>query len=152
MSAWRTAPTKCRNSEKRPNGFRMAHFVLEYSDNIDNHTLALEQLFIKLHSSARETGIFPLKGIRSRAFACHDYRIADGNPKHMFVHLSVLIGAGRSEEEKMLAAKAFFAVYEAHFAACFEQRGVAMSFELRELEPVLKFNKNNIQDFLEEQT
>lgn len=126
----------------------MAHFVLEYSDNIDKDTLAVQTLFEKLHQAAVDTGLFPYKGIRSRAYACHDYRMADGNPEHMFVHLSVLLGAGRSMEERESAAKAFFAVLEKHFASSFEQRGVAMSFEMKELEPVLKYNKNNIQDFL----
>ncbi len=128
----------------------MAHFVLEYSSNITRDRLQLQQLFEKLHTAAKETGIFPYKGIRSRAYACQDYRIADGNPEHMFLHLSVLIGAGRTDAEKDQASKAFFAVYEAHFASCFENRGVAMSFEMRELEPVYKFNKNNIQDYLDE--
>lgn len=128
----------------------MAHFVLEYSSNITRDRLQLQQLFEKLHTAAKETGIFPYKGIRSRAYACQDYRIADGNPEHMFLHLSVLIGAGRTDPEKDQASKAFFAVYEAHFASCFETRGVAMSFEMRELEPVYKFNKNNIQDYLDE--
>lgn len=126
----------------------MAHFVLEYSDNIDKHTLNLQELFTNLHQAAVDTKLFPLKGIRSRAFACHDYRMADGNPEHMFVHLSVLLGAGRSMEEREHAAQSFFDVLTTHFAECFEQRGVAMSFEMKELEPVLKYNKNNIQDYL----
>jgi 5-carboxymethyl-2-hydroxymuconate isomerase len=126
----------------------MAHFVLEYSDNIPAATLDLQTLFASLHQAAVDTGLFPLKGIRSRAYACHDYRMADGNPQHVFVHLTVLLGAGRSLEEREAAAKNFFQVLEQHFAACFEQGGVAMSFEMKELEPVLKYNKNNIQDYL----
>jgi 5-carboxymethyl-2-hydroxymuconate isomerase len=125
------------------------HFVLEYSDNIDSETLALPALFRALHDGARGTGLFPLKGIRSRAYACHDYRIADGNPAHMFVHLTALIGHGRSDAEKSAAAQALYAVYEGHFAPCFATRGVALSFEMKELEPVLKYNRNNIQDYLE---
>ncbi len=128
----------------------MAHFVLEYSDNISAETLALQSLFKKLHSSAVDTGLFPYKGIRSRAYACHDYRMADGQAEHMFVHLTVLLGAGRTIEERELAAKGFFSVLENHFAACFDQRGVAMSFEMKELEPVLKYNKNNIQDYIKD--
>ena len=126
----------------------MAHFILEYSDNIDNDTLDLQTLFANLHQAAVDTGLFPFKGIRSRAYACHDYRMADGNPEHMFVHLTVLLGAGRSLEEREAAAKQFFQVYSDHFDACFNQRGVAMSFEMKELEPVLKYNRNNIQDYL----
>lgn len=126
----------------------MAHFVLEYSDNISTEILNLQSLFAQLHQAAMDTGIFPLKGIRSRAYPCHDYRMADGNPEHIFVHLTVLLGAGRSLEEREAAAKSFFKVLETHFASCFETRGVAMSFEMKELEPVLKYNKNTIQDYL----
>lgn len=125
----------------------MAHFVLEYSANILPETLDLQTLFAKLHQVAVDTGLFPLKGIRSRAYACHEYRLADGNPEHIFVHLTVLLGAGRSLEERERAAKSFFQVLEVHFASCFS-RGVAMSFEMKELEPVLKYNKNNLQDYL----
>ena len=126
----------------------MAHFVLEYSDNIDSDTLGLQALFSKLHQSAADSGIFPLKGIRSRAYACGDFRMADGNPEHMFVHLSVLLGAGRSMAQREAMATEFFKILEAHFADSFDRRGVAMSFEMRELEPVLKYNRNNIQDYL----
>ena len=126
----------------------MAHFVLEYSDNISKEDLALQDLFEKLHSAATDTGLFPLKGIRSRGYACTDYRMADGNPEHMFVHLEVKLGAGRSLEERESAAKSFFDVLKNHFSNSFTQRGVAMSFEMKELEPVLKYNMNNIQDFL----
>lgn len=126
----------------------MAHFILEYSDNINKDTLNLQTLFSKLHDTAANTGLFPFKGIRSRAYPCHDYRMADGNPEHIFIHLTVLLGAGRSMEERESAAQQFFQVYSDHFDTCFSQRGVAMSFEMKELEPVLKYNRNNIQDYL----
>lgn len=126
----------------------MAHFVLEYSANISAETLDLQTLFSHLHQAALNTGLFPLKGIRSRAYACHEYRMADGNPEHIFVHLTVLLGAGRNLEERELAANRFFKVLETHFASCFENRGVALSFEMKELEPVLKYNKNNLQAYL----
>jgi 5-carboxymethyl-2-hydroxymuconate isomerase len=128
----------------------MAHFVLEYSDNIAAEQLQLQRLFENLHTAARDSGIFPYKGIRSRAYPCREYRIADGKPEHVFIHLSVLIGAGRTADEKDLAANSFFAILDTHFGELFEQRGVAMSFELRELEAVYKFNKNNIQDYLDD--
>lgn len=126
----------------------MAHFILEYSDNIEREVLALELLFEKLHNSAMETGLFPLKGIRSRAHCCADYRLADGNPKHSFVHLAVKLGAGRTMEERTTASRLFFQVLSEHFDSCFEERGVALSFEMKELEPDLKYNRNNIQDYL----
>lgn len=126
----------------------MAHFVLEYSTNIPADLLDLQELFSKLHGAAEATGIFPYKGIRSRAHPVDHFRVADGNPEHAFVHLSVLIGAGRSDDEKQTASESFFAVYSSHFDALFAERGVALSFEMKELEPVYKYNRNNIQDYL----
>ena len=86
----------------------MAHFVLEYSANIPAETLNLPTLFANLHQAAIDTGLFPLKGIRSRAYVCREYRLADGNPEHIFVHLTVLLGAGPSLEGRELPAKSFF--------------------------------------------
>ena len=126
----------------------MAHFIVEYSDNLSPEVLALQELFTKLHQAALATGLFPLKGIRSRAYSCHDFRMADGNPEHVFMHLSVLLGAGRSMDEREGAAQAFFQVFSQHFDHLFAERGVAMSFEMKELEPVLKYNRNTIEDFL----
>jgi len=126
----------------------VAHFVLEYSDNLEQDQLSIQKLFAALHEAAEQTGLFPFKGIRSRGYCCEDYRLADGNPKHGFAHLEVKLGAGRSLEDRQLAADKFFAVFTDHFSTAFSQQGVALSFEMRELEPVLKFNKNNIQDYL----
>lgn len=126
----------------------MAHFVLEYSKNLEGPALELPSLLEKLHEAAAASGIFPLKGIRSRAYACEHYRLADGQPEHGFVHLQVLVGAGRDTATRERVAKTFFAVLSEHMAPQLAQRGMALSFELKELEAVLKYNLNNIQDYL----
>lgn len=128
----------------------MAHFVLEYSDNsgLNKDPDAIQKLFEELHTAAEKTGLFPLKGIRSRAYCCEHHRVADGNPEHCFAHLEVKLGAGRPLEDRKLAAEQFFAVFTEHFEGDFAKKGVALSFEMKQLEPVLKFNKNNIQDYL----
>ena len=101
-----------------------------------------------MHQAANETKLFPLKGIRSRAYCCDKYRMADGNPQHGFAHLQVLLGVGRTMEERQIAADLFFEVFTKHFQSQSDKHGMALSFEMKELEPVLKFNKNNIQDHL----
>lgn len=126
----------------------MAHFVLEYSDNIGVEALSVQVLFERLHAAAVATDLFPLKGVRSRAYACSDYRIADGNPEHVFIHLSVVVGAGRSLAERESVSKVLFKEYVDHFEMLFDKCGVAMSFEMRELEPLLKYNRNNIEAYL----
>ena len=66
----------------------------------------------------------------------------------MFVHLTFLVGSGRTLEQRETAARALFEVYQGHFEPCFARRGVALSFEMKELEPVTKYNKNNIAEYL----
>jgi len=126
----------------------MAHFILEYSANLDPGELDVDVLFEKLHVAAVDTSLFPLAGIRSRAHRCEHFRIADGNAKHGFVHLQVKLGAGRSEDEKRSAAEAFFKVLGAHLNPLYEQQGLAISFEMTELPSTLKYNKNNLRDYL----
>lgn len=126
----------------------MPHFILEYSDNLGQDDAAIQSLFSDLYESAVGTGLFPAKGIRFRAYPCHQYRIADGNPGHGFVHLEVKLGVGRALEDRKSAAELIFATLTAHLQPLIEVRGMAISFEMKELEAVTKFNKNNIQDYL----
>jgi len=127
----------------------MPHFIVEHSANIDEAQLDLPGLFEKLHNAALATGLFPLGGIRSRAHPCDTFRVADGNSEHCFVHLQVKIGAGRSDEEKQSAGKAFFDTLTNHLQPVFEQRGMGISFELGEL-PAVKFNQNNLHERLKQ--
>jgi len=126
----------------------MAHFILEYSHNLQLTDQSVQNLFLKIHEAAVDTGLFPLKGLRSRAYPSSQYRVADGNPNHGFAHLEIKLGAGRSLEERKIAAEVFFDILCNHFSDQICQRGLALSFEMKELEPVLKFNKNNVQEFL----
>lgn len=126
----------------------MAHLILEYSDNLDQDDASIQVLFETLIKTAVDTGLFPLKGLRCRAYKCQQHRMADGNPDHGFAHLEIKLGVGRSMEERKSAADALFEVYSAHFAEQYEQHGMAISFEMRELEAILKFNNNNMQKFL----
>jgi len=126
----------------------MAHFVLEYSDNLGQSDESIQELFSELHLAAEKSGLFPLKGIRSRGYCCEQYRMADGNPEHGFAHLEVKLGAGRSLEDRQLVADIFFKIFTAHFSDLIANRGMALSFEMKELEAILKFNKNNIEEHL----
>ena len=126
----------------------MAHFILEYSANLDSEKLDIDSLFEKLHRAAVKTTLFPLAGIRSRAHRCEHFRIADGDPRHGFVHLQVKLGAGRSDDEKHSAAEAFFMVLGEHLNSLYQLQGLAISFEMTELPTILKYNKNNLRDYL----
>lgn len=105
-------------------------------------------LFENLTDTAVATGVFPLAGIRCRAHRCDHYRVADGNPQFGFVHLQVKLGPGRTEQEKQDAAEAIFQTLKNHLQPLYDQRGLAISFEMTELPVSLKYNHNNLRDYL----
>lgn len=122
----------------------MAHFIYEYSANLPAEQLDLQGLMAKMHTAAAATGVFPLSGMRSRAIRCDDYRIGDGNPNHGFLNLSMKVGHGRELETRMAMGRALFELLIEHLQPVFASRGLAVSFEMRELEEHVKFNHRNI--------
>ena len=66
----------------------MPHIVIEHSSNLEDE-LAPVRLVEALHAAALETGVFPLAGLRTRAERRDVSRIADGDPDHIFIAVSV---------------------------------------------------------------
>lgn len=128
----------------------MPHFTIEYSANLEEE-IDFMAFCEALRVAAVETGIFPLGGIRVRALKCCDYAIADSAPENAFVDISLRMGRGRDLETRQQAGQAVFAAAEAHLAALFDQRPLALSFEVREIDPDLSFKKNSIHQRLKAQ-
>lgn len=122
----------------------MAHFIYEYSANLPAAELDLQGLMAKMHTAAAATGVFPLAGMRSRAIRCDDYRVGDGDPDHGFVNLSMKVGHGRDLETRLAMGRTLFEILIEHLQPIFASRGLAVSFEMRELEEHVKFNHKNI--------
>jgi 5-carboxymethyl-2-hydroxymuconate isomerase len=94
----------------------MPHFHVDYSANLEER-LEISGLLAVLRDAAMETGVFPLAGIRIRATACDHWIIADGNPDHAFLDISIRLRAGRSPEAKKQATEHIFAAAEAYLAS-----------------------------------
>lgn len=122
----------------------MAHFIYEYSANLPNDLLDLPGLMEKMHVAAADSGIFPLSGIRSRAICCEEFRVGDGNPENGFINLSMKVGRGRDEDTRMQMGEQLFSIMQEHLQPIMAQQGLAISFEMRELEARVKFNHKNI--------
>jgi len=118
----------------------MAHFIYEYSANLPAAELDLAGLMEKMHAAAADSGVFPLAGLRSRAIRCEDFRVGDGNPQHGFINLSMKVGRGRALATRMEIGQVLFDLMLAHLEPLSSSRGLAVSFEMRELEEHVKFN------------
>ncbi|RNA66696.1 5-carboxymethyl-2-hydroxymuconate Delta-isomerase [Alteribacter keqinensis] len=123
----------------------MPHITVEYTDNLKEET-DIHHLLGKINQVfVDRQDIFPVGGIRSRALPLSDYVVADGTHKNdAFVHVTVKIGAGRSEKDKTGTSEAVFEVVTDHFADVYERRYLALSLELVEFSEAGTMKKNNI--------
>jgi 5-carboxymethyl-2-hydroxymuconate isomerase len=125
----------------------LPHLVVEYSANVED-LIALDELLDKLHGCALDTGVFPLGGLRVRAYRADAYKIADKAPENGFVHVTALIGHGRPLDVQQRAGERLFAVLTAHLEPLYEKSPLAISLNMQEFHPVLNFKKNNLHEYV----
>src|SRR5579875_3573375 len=122
----------------------MPHFIVEYTDNIKEDA-DIKGLLKKINGVLiSHSDIFPIGGIRSRAIELHDYCVADGTEDDAFVHVTVKIGAGRSEKDKKETCDELFEVIKRHFSALYAKRYLALSLDLVEFSEAGTYKYNNI--------
>jgi 5-carboxymethyl-2-hydroxymuconate isomerase len=120
----------------------MPHLTVEYSVNLeDNVDIAV--FCAEMRDAMLATGIFPLGGIRVRAFPCATYVIADGDPRYAYLNMICRIGAGRDPDTRLAAAEAIYAAAEGHLRARVGDRPVALSLDLDELHPRTSLKRFN---------
>lgn len=125
----------------------MPHLSIEYSRNLEGR-LDMPGLLVVLRDAAVATGVFPPAGIRVRAHAADHVLIADGQPGHAFLDISVRLRGGRSDADKARATAAIFAAAEAFCAADMAQNSLMLSLEMRDIDPDLSPKASSIRRFL----
>lgn len=103
-----------------------------------------------MRREAVATGVFPMAGVRVRAVRCDECSIADGSPEMGFVDISVRLRAGRTLETRREAARSLFGAAEDFLKDVLETRPLALSMEMREMEPELSLKTGTIRKFLKE--
>jgi 5-carboxymethyl-2-hydroxymuconate isomerase len=126
-------------------GFTLPHLIIEYSANIEDR-IGLDALLDKLHTCALGTGVFPLGGLRVRAHRTDHYRVADKAEENGFVHVTALIGHGRTLDVQQRAGEALFAALTEHLESLYDKSPLAISLNIQEFHPVLNFKKNNLHE------
>lgn len=125
----------------------MPHVMIDYSPNLEAR-LDIAGLCRTLRDAAVATGVLPLAGIRVRASACNHVVIADGDPAHAFLDISVRLRAGRSQADKERATAAIFAAAEAYCADVLASSSFMLSFEMRDIDPGLSPKTSSIRRYL----
>jgi 5-carboxymethyl-2-hydroxymuconate isomerase len=127
----------------------MAHIVIEYSANLRGQ-FDLDGFLRAVHGAALATGVFPIGGIRTRAYEAQHYVIADANPDNAFVHISLRVGHGRDVDTRKRACEAIFAVACQQLGEVFERLPLGIALEMQEIDPVLTFKKNNLHEYVKQ--
>lgn len=122
----------------------MPHLTIEYTDNLQNPRIPELLKALNAVLLARPE-VFPVGGIRARAYRLSEYELADStHSDDAFVHVCLKIGAGRSEEVKKATGDELFAVLTGHFADEFAKHGLMLSQEIQEFSEAGTWKKNNI--------
>lgn len=120
----------------------MPHLTVEYSANIEAD-VDMAAFCAAMRDAMAATGIFPLGGIRVRAFPCHTYVIADGDPRYGYLHMICRVGAGRDEAVRLAGATAIYDAAETFLRKAVGARPFALSLDLDELHPVTSLKRYN---------
>jgi 5-carboxymethyl-2-hydroxymuconate isomerase len=126
----------------------MPHLMIDYSANVEPD-VDIGALCDTLRDVAASIDAFPLAGVKVRAVRVDHYSIADGNPEHGFIDISVRIREGRDMQTKQDAAQKIFDATNEFVADVMRRRSLALSLELRDIDAALSPKSGSIRKYLE---
>lgn len=127
----------------------MPHFHIDYSANLEQ-VVDMGALCDAIRVAAAKIDTFPTAGIRVRATRVDHVAMADGNPKHGFIDLSIRLREGRTDAVKKDAVARIFATLQDFMAPAMNTHSIALSAEMRDIHADLSPKFGNIRDHLEE--
>jgi 5-carboxymethyl-2-hydroxymuconate isomerase len=122
--------------------------MIDYSVNVETD-VDIGALCDTLRDVAASIDAFPLAGVKVRAVRVDHYAIADGNPEHGFIDISVRIREGRDMETKQNAAQKIFDAANEFVADVMRRRSLSLSLELRDIDAALSPKSGSIRKYLE---
>ena len=125
----------------------MPHFHIDYSANLEER-LDIAVFCCILRDAAMDTGLFPLAGIRVRALKADHVVMADGNPDHAYLDLSIRLRAGRDPQAKADAVAHIFDAAQRFCADLLANSSFMLSLEMRDIDAVLSPKVSSIRRYL----
>jgi len=123
------------------------HQIIEYSANLEDR-INIKRLVDILHAAAVGLEVLPQAGVRTRAVRRDLYKIADGHVENTFVHLTLRLAAGRSDEAKAAVGEQLFTALKKHIEPSDDSFPIALSLEIQEIDPVTRWKDGNIRAHL----
>lgn len=126
----------------------MPHFQIDYSANLEE-VVDMAALCETIRVAAAGIETFPTPGIRVRATRVDHVAMADGDPKHGFIDLSVRLREGRPDDVKKDAITRIFGALKDFVAPAMAHTSIALSAEMRDIDAELSPKFGNIRDHME---
>lgn len=126
----------------------MPHLIVDYSANLENE-IDFRAFCDHLRQAAVAIDAFPAAGVRVRAIPAPHWSIADGNPRHGYIDISIRLRAGRPDPVKEAATQTLFEAAKSFLAPTLSSRPLALSLEMRDIDPALSPKTGTIRDYLE---
>lgn len=123
----------------------MPHFVVEYSQNLSEY-VNMDEILDLVHSTACEISAFAPAAVRVRAYASKQYRIADLHKDNGFIHVSVRIGSGRSEDTRKEIGETIFNKLVVALKPLFNKMTLGVSLELNEIDALCSWRTGNLHE------
>ena len=121
----------------------MPHLIVEYSANAEE-VVDFSEFCEVLRLAAIETGVFAIKGVRVRAIRCDHFAVADGSSENCFIDISIRLRGGRPLQTKRKAVEHLFEACRSHLSGAFGKRPLALSMEMRDIDPELSPKESSI--------
>lgn len=121
----------------------MPHLRIEYSPGLAGR-VNMKGLCRAAHRAMVETGIFPLAGIRVRAFCADHCIVADDHAENDFAACILTVGAGCATEALQQAGQHIFAALQDFLADLLATPHFALSLDIRESDPALSWKDTPI--------
>jgi len=87
----------------------MPHCIIEYSSDVEDH-VSISDLIKATYRGALSSGLFSEYDIKTRAFACQYHQT--GSTQDSFVHVTIRLLSGRSDEQKAALSENILAQIE----------------------------------------
>ncbi len=129
----------------------MPHFHIDYSANLEER-MDLPAFCEVVRVAAIETGLFPLPGIRIRAIRADHVVMADANPDHAYLDLSIRLREGRDHDAKVAATDHIFKAAEAFCTDVLATSSFMLSCEMRDIDAELSPKTSSIRRYIPGET
>ncbi len=111
----------------------MPHVTLEYSNNLTS-AVDFNGLFERIHTALTGYERIKIGDIKSRAVGYDLFRVGEGSPDAVFIHLSVDILSGRPVEERKKMSQQLMALLHEAFVDIYNSQPCDLTVNIRELD------------------